>query len=53
MKPADANMDALKQFLRKYREEYGIPGIAAVVLRSDSILDIAVDGIFTGKSNPF
>ena len=43
--PANANTDALKQCLREYREEYGIPGIAAVVLTSDSILDISVDGL--------
>ena len=42
---ADAKTDALRQCLREYREEYGIPGIAAVVLTSDSILDITVDGL--------
>lgn len=44
-KPADPNTDTLKQCLRGYREEYGIPGIAAVVLTSDSVLDIGVDGL--------
>lgn len=44
-KPTGANTDALQQCLREYREEYGIPGIAAVVLTSKSILDIGVDGL--------
>lgn len=44
-KPTAASTDALKQYLREYREEYGIPGIAAVVLTSESILYVGVDGL--------
>lgn len=44
-KPAGANNNAFQQCLREYREEYGIPGIAAVVLTSESILEIGVDGL--------
>ncbi|MDH4211490.1 MAG: beta-lactamase family protein [candidate division WOR-3 bacterium] len=39
------DVDMVRHHLREYREEYGIPGIAAVVLTSDSILIIAVDGV--------
>jgi CubicO group peptidase (beta-lactamase class C family) len=44
-KPSGASTDALHKCLKEYREEYSIPGIAAVVLISDSILDIGVDGV--------
>ena len=44
-KPSGASTDALQKCLREYREEYSIPGIAAVVLTSESILDIGVDGV--------
>ena len=40
-----ADFSPLRQHLREYRDEYGIPGIAGVVLTSDSILSIAVDGV--------
>jgi len=43
--PTMTSADALRQCLREYREEYGIPGIAAVVLTSESILAIGVDGL--------
>ena len=44
-KQTGINIDLFQQCLREYREEYGIPGIAGVVLTSDSILDIWVDGV--------
>ncbi len=44
-KPTGTSSEAFKQCLREYREEYGIPGIAAVVLTRESILDIGVDGL--------
>jgi D-alanyl-D-alanine carboxypeptidase len=44
-KPQGARTDALQKSLREYRDEYGIPGIAAVVLTRDSILDIGIDGV--------
>jgi len=44
-KPIGASTHALQKCLREYREEYSIPGIAAVVLTSESILDIGVDGV--------
>jgi len=36
---------AFARSLREFREEYGIPGIAAVVLTSESVLNIGVDGV--------
>ncbi len=44
-KKTATDVDMVRHHLREYREEYGIPGIAAVVLTSDSILIIAVDGV--------
>ncbi|UCC11183.1 MAG: beta-lactamase family protein [candidate division WOR-3 bacterium] len=44
-KPSGATTDALQKCLREYRKEYSIPGIAAVVLTSERILDIGVDGV--------
>jgi D-alanyl-D-alanine carboxypeptidase len=39
------NAEMLQRCLREYRDEYGIPGVVAVVVTSDSILGIAVDGV--------
>jgi len=36
---------AFARSLRELREEHGIPGIAAVVLTSESVLNIGVDGV--------
>jgi CubicO group peptidase (beta-lactamase class C family) len=36
---------AFARSLREFREEHGIPGIAAVVLTSESVLNIGVDGV--------
>ena len=36
---------AFAQSLREFREEHGIPGIAAVVVTGESVLNIGVDGI--------
>ena len=44
-KQVGASSAALQKCLREYREEYGIPGIGAVVLTSTSILDIGIDGV--------
>ncbi len=44
-KQVSATEDALQKCLREYREVYGIPGIGAVVVTSDSTLDIGVDGV--------
>lgn len=37
--------DVFRQHLREYRDAYGIPGMAAAIVTSDSILGIAVDGL--------
>jgi D-alanyl-D-alanine carboxypeptidase len=44
-KLTDTNAEVLRQYLREYRDEYGIPGVAAVVVTSESILSIATDGV--------
>ncbi|UCD19276.1 MAG: beta-lactamase family protein [candidate division WOR-3 bacterium] len=40
-----ADVDVLRHHLREYREEYGIPGMAAAVVTGDSILAVGVDGV--------
>jgi len=39
------DVDMVRHHLREYREEYGIPGAAAVVVTSESFLSIATDGL--------
>ncbi|UCG31026.1 MAG: beta-lactamase family protein [candidate division WOR-3 bacterium] len=44
-KRATIDVDMVRHHLREYREEYGIPGAAAVVVTSKSFLSIATDGV--------
>lgn len=39
------DVDMVRHHLREYREEFGIPGMAAVVVTSESFLSIATDGV--------
>lgn len=45
VKKMATDVDMVRHHLREYREEYGIPGMAAVIVTSESILSIAVDGV--------
>jgi D-alanyl-D-alanine carboxypeptidase len=45
VKKMSTDVDMVRHHLREYREEYGIPGMAAVIVNSESILSIAVDGV--------
>ncbi|UCD05298.1 MAG: beta-lactamase family protein [candidate division WOR-3 bacterium] len=45
VKKMATDVDMVRHHLREYREEFGIPGMAAVVVTSESFLSIATDGI--------
>ena len=45
VKKMSIDVDMVRHHLREYREEYGIPGMAAVVVTSESFLSIATDGV--------
>jgi len=45
VKRMTSDVDMVRHHLREYREEYGIPGMAAVVVTSESILSVATDGV--------
>jgi D-alanyl-D-alanine carboxypeptidase len=45
VKKQATDVDMVRHHLREYREQYGIPGAAAVIVTSESILSVAVDGV--------
>jgi D-alanyl-D-alanine carboxypeptidase len=45
VKKMSTDVDMVRHHLREYREKYGIPGMAAIVVTSESILSIATDGV--------